>query len=217
MVLARAPSPLSFGSPKPSRITGLSIALLIHAAALLLLSLPGEIVVAPQLPPAEPMVAIPIMPVTPVKTFEVPDLPVPPQRQRQVATAPVQDARPVVDIAAIPLPVEQAPAFEPGPGERFEVSLPPAPAQVALRFAPPPPYPKPALRAGNEGTVTLRVLVGVDGSPRRVEVEQSSGYRALDRAAADQVLQRWRFAPATRGGQAVEAWALIPIDFHIPR
>jgi protein TonB len=79
---------------------------------------------------------------------------------------------------------------------------------------PPPTYPASARRRGEEGTVTLRVLVSAEGTPERVELERSSGSNALDLAALESVRQ-WRFAPARRGGAAHEAWVVVPIVFRL--
>jgi TonB family protein len=43
---------------------------------------------------------------------------------------------------------------------------------------------------------------------------QGSGARELDRAAVEAV-RRWRFAPATRGGQPVEGSVQVPITFNL--
>lgn len=72
-----------------------------------------------------------------------------------------------------------------------------------------------AARQHHEGTVILLILVGVDGSPKTVEVEKSSGYRELDRAAKEQVLRHWRFNPASKGGKKVEGYARVPITFNL--
>ncbi len=79
---------------------------------------------------------------------------------------------------------------------------------------PPPAYPAAARRNGEEGTVLLRVLVGRDGMPQKVEVDQSSRSRALDRAALDAV-KDWRFVPARRGVENVEAWVRVPVSFRL--
>jgi TonB family protein len=63
-----------------------------------------------------------------------------------------------------------------------------------------------------EGRVGLKILVRADGSVGGVEVTQSSGSPTLDAAAVREV-SRWKFAPATRDGQPIEAWALIPLLF----
>jgi periplasmic protein TonB len=80
---------------------------------------------------------------------------------------------------------------------------------------PPPSYPFRARRRGEQGTVTLHVLVAADGAVERVELAESSGFDALDRAALETVRSRWRFVPARRGGAAVESWVLVPIRFTL--
>jgi protein TonB len=78
-----------------------------------------------------------------------------------------------------------------------------------------PVYPAVARRRAEQGTVTVSVLVGADGSVERAEVEKSSGFDALDDAALETVRARWRFVPARRGGIAVESWVLVPIRFAL--
>jgi protein TonB len=79
---------------------------------------------------------------------------------------------------------------------------------------PAPAYPRAARRNGEQGTVTLRVLVSADGGPSRVEVERSSGSNALD-AAALEAVKNWRFAPATRAGEPVDGWVIVPVVFRL--
>lgn len=79
---------------------------------------------------------------------------------------------------------------------------------------PVPRYPLIARRNGEQGTVTLRVLVTREGVPSEVRVEKSSGSSHLDGAALDAV-RAWRFVPARRNGEAVEAWVLVPVVFKL--
>ena len=80
---------------------------------------------------------------------------------------------------------------------------------------PPPIYPAVARRREQQGTVTVKVLVGADGSVERAEIADSSGFDALDDAALDTVRSRWRFVPARHAGLAVESWVLVPIRFAL--
>ena len=80
---------------------------------------------------------------------------------------------------------------------------------------PPPFYPAIARRRAQQGTVTVRVLVGADGSVERAEISDSSGFDSLDDAALETVRSRWRFVPARHGGIAVESWVLVPIRFAL--
>ena len=76
--------------------------------------------------------------------------------------------------------------------------------------------PTPQLRVeAAQGRVTLRLLVRSDGSVAQVSVFESSGSQVLDEAAVKAAV-KWRFAPASRDGQPVESWAIIPIRFVIP-
>ena len=55
--------------------------------------------------------------------------------------------------------------------------------------------------------------VNIRGMPTEVTVEHSSGHEILDEAAVRTVQKRWRFVPATRNGQPIEGWALVPVNF----
>lgn len=65
-----------------------------------------------------------------------------------------------------------------------------------------------------EGRVVLRVLVLADGTVDRVEVAESSGHPALDRAAVE-AARSWQFRPAMRDGEPIAAWAVIPVRFML--
>lgn len=78
------------------------------------------------------------------------------------------------------------------------------------------PYPIIALRNHEQGTVTLRVLVGADGRPQQVEIDHTSGSHALDIAARDAV-RHWTFKPGMRNGVAYAAWAVVPVSFSFPQ
>jgi len=80
---------------------------------------------------------------------------------------------------------------------------------------PPPIYPAIARRHAQQGTVTLRVLVAIDGVVARAEIAESSGFDALDEAALETVRRRWRFVPARRSGLPVDSWVLVPIRFAL--
>ncbi len=77
-----------------------------------------------------------------------------------------------------------------------------------------PLYPAAARRLGEQGAVVVRVLVGVDGRVRRVELAATSGSPRLDEAAAAAVRQ-WRFEPAATAGGAVESWATLRVRFRL--
>ena len=60
----------------------------------------------------------------------------------------------------------------------------------------------------------LRVRVSADGQPAAVDLEKSSNFERLDEAAR-QVVARWRFVPAKRGEEAIEATVIVPIVFRL--
>lgn len=104
---------------------------------------------------------------------------------------------------------------ETSPPARVAVVAPTPPSFSASYLQNPAPrYPLAARRAGEQGTVTLKVLVTSEGLPRRVEIEKTSGSSRLDTAALDAV-KRWRFVPARRGATPIESWVLVPVVFRL--
>ena len=77
-----------------------------------------------------------------------------------------------------------------------------------------PTYPPAARRAGEEGTVRLRILVDERGIPRDIQIAQGSGFARLDQAAIDAV-RKWRFIAANSGSQAISAWTQVAITFRL--
>jgi protein TonB len=145
-------------------------------------------------------------PVTPV----APTTPVPVHRDVPPAIDQI-----VVDLGT--LPADDV-AMPPADAAVSDISPPAGPvAGVRLEYAkaPPPPYPRDALRAGLQGTVMLQVLVDVDGHPLEVEVRQSSGHRTLDAAARRHVLLHWTFRPAMVNGRPVQAVGIVPIAYSL--
>jgi len=94
------------------------------------------------------------------------------------------------------------------------VAVVPTASNAAYLSNPAPVYPLASRRAGEQGTVALRVRVSPDGLATRVVVERSSGSPHLD-AAAREAVKAWRFTPAHRGADAVESWMLVPIVFRL--
>jgi protein TonB len=76
----------------------------------------------------------------------------------------------------------------------------------------PPAYPEDAAMRGQEGTVVLRVHIDPQGNPRKIDVQTSSGYQSLDRAARVAVA-RWHFRPAQADGHGVESDMPIRLRF----
>jgi protein TonB len=223
MVRTQLPAP-SFAIDL-SRILALSAAIGLHLLAMLLLLIPLSHVAPPQAPAkAQPVwqqpIVVPITPPPPQPTVQPQKRPI---TQPRVPTAapvptPVQAAladaspMPVQDAIADPAAVAAEPSVPPTP-----VSMPVAGMQLQYLRAPAPPYPRDALRDGLQGSVLLRVLVGVDGQPLEVSIARSSGHRILDQAAREQVLKRWKFHAALQQGMPVQAYGLVPVNFSLGR
>lgn len=140
---------------------------------------------------------------TPVPPLDIPRQPV--ESLDTTSTPPIAPAGDVIGKAdPLPLPVDPP--------------LPPLPAlvepSVDQRYAADlqPMYPPAERRAGREGSVTIRVLIGVDG-----RVKEAQQVRATSddfwRATLDRALAKWRFKPGTRGGIPVEAWRTMTLRF----
>lgn len=153
--------------------------------------------------------ALPVPPAPPR-----PVVPKRPQTPAQVATTPTITAPSI--SAATPMPGDMP--SEEAEGEPTESAGIESGGEVGLlvRSAPPPRYPREAIRARLEGEVELLILVGVDGRPESVSISRSSGHAALDRAAREQVKRRWVFVPLQRNGVPVSSWARVPVRFSLP-
>jgi len=118
-------------------------------------------------------------------------------------------------FAVAPTRLPELPPAAPDPKAQLaSVQVTPPTFDAAYLSNPSPQYPQAARRAGEQGTVMLRVLVKRDGLPDRVEVEKSSGSTRLDAAARDTVWG-WRFVPARLGDDPIESWVLVPVVFRL--
>jgi protein TonB len=141
---------------------------------------------------------------------------------RSAIEVPVPEVS-IPDPAALAATVQLAPAAAAAAVE-VSTTVAPAPAQplTAPRFDaaylhnPAPQYPPEARRSREQGSVMLRVRVSHEGAAMEVSIEHSSGYPRLDESAMSAV-KRWRFVPARRGSDPVEAWVLVPVDFELRR
>lgn len=99
-----------------------------------------------------------------------------------------------------------------GPGSGI-TSSPAVPPRIIKSYQ--PTYPSAERNAGVEGTVSIRFLIGTDGSVEDVTVTSSSGNANLDNAAVA-ACRKWRFTAAKNSsGLPVRCYASIPIIFKI--
>jgi len=172
-----------------------------------------------------------IDPPLPLKDFRLRPPPPPidteiPKIEHVVKTAPKVEPTvldPIVHDATPTGPVfEPTPPVEPGTiaglgGTAVEpIKLPPViigpvrDPRYAANFQ--PDYPAIERRAGHEGRVVVRVLVGTDGRVKQVQKVSAASddfFEVTERRALD----KWRFKPGTRDGVPIEAWQTVSLSF----
>ena len=175
----------------------------------------------------------PPKPPEPVKPPEPPKPTPPPKTPQPVMTppltpqppAPATPEPPAVLAAPTAAPtapaVQAAPPAPPPPAPPAPPPPPAAPAKVEMPSSkadylhnPPPDYPRMSKRLGEQGKVVLKVLIGTDGAPQKVELVTSSGFERLDKSAMDAAM-RWRYVPGKRGGVPEAMWYQVPIQFTL--
>lgn len=65
-----------------------------------------------------------------------------------------------------------------------------------------------------EGTVSLKFLIGVDGKVMQADIEKSSGFVRLDEAARN-ALSKCQFRPGTVDGKPEQSWANIKYTWRL--
>jgi len=157
----------------------------------------------PPPPPSPPPKNLPPPPPTYVPPVEVPvNTPPPVNAIAAVSSKPQPEAPPS------PLPVvSNAPPVPPCPIARTA-------AVISASSCEKPAYPRASRSLEEEGTVTLKFLVGVDGKVKESAVEKPSGFTRLDDAAR-QGLSKCQFKPGTENCQPVEGWASIKYTWRL--
>jgi protein TonB len=149
-----------------------------------------------------------------------------PHQRMPITPDPVTVIQPVID----PLPTGHAPAVPLTPAETVGAGSgngngpalidPPAPPFVEASIDPAfardlqPPYPPDERRAGNEGRVVVRVLIGTDGRVDDIQPVSATSASFFE-ATRRQALGKWHFRAATRGGVAVESWRRMSVSFRM--
>jgi periplasmic protein TonB len=145
-------------------------------------------------------------------SFAAPPPPLPLSMVPPVDAPPVPPVPEYVPEPKKPDPLPAAlPQVQPTPRAIVKTGVRPDPRYArALQ----PDYPMSMRRAGIEGRVTVRVLIGTDGRVKDVALVQSPDpafYETTRRHALD----NWRFKPATVDGEAVEAWFQMNLVFKL--
>lgn len=175
--------------------------------------------------PDDPLTIYPVTPTPPPKPEPLPK----PEPQTRAKATPLID-KPIVTTPVAPdkpyFPPPDGPApTQPGAGDGAGTAAvidPPKPPPVITgieidpRYARDfqPMYPPAEQRAGRDGVVTLKVLVGTDGRVVRAE-QVTATSDEFWRVTLKQALSRWRFKPATRDGVAFEQWRTMTVRFRL--
>lgn len=126
------------------------------------------------------------------------------------ATAPTGTLDPEPTAPATPTPAPTAAQASTDTAAPAAIVMPSSSA--AYLNNPRPSYPSISRRMGEQGKVMLRVFVNAQGQPEQIQIQQSSGFDRLDKAAVDAV-RRWKFTPGSRNGVAEAMWNIVPINF----
>jgi periplasmic protein TonB len=111
-------------------------------------------------------------------------------------------------------PVAAPPPPAPKPVEKAVVKTPPSTVGRGARISQ-PEYPPASRRAGEAGTVTLKVFVLDSGRVGEVQVAKSSGFPKLDEAAVKEVQRNWRLVPGKEDGKPVSMWHTFQVTFKL--
>ena len=154
-----------------------------------------------------------------------PDIPPPPPPPppKNLPPPPPAYVPPVEVAVAAPTPVNAIAAVSNTP----QPVAPPSPMPVVVAAAPvvtaavisassceKPEYPSASKRLEEEGTVTLKFLVGADGKVIESAVEKSSGFRRLNEAARAG-LSKCQFKPGTIDGKPQQTWASMKYTWRL--
>ena len=214
----------SFGSGAGSdKLTKIAVVVALHAALgyafvngtmhRLVDSIPEVVNVTFVAPPPPPP------PVSQPKTVEV-------AQKAPSITPPPLPMLPVVVENAITPPPSQARVAEPAPAPAVAAPVAAAPAAPAAPAgprvisaveyirAPQPVYPSSSRRMGEQGVVTLRVLVNEKGYAEQALIQKSSGFSNLDEAGRIAVM-RALFKPYVEDGKAQPVYVVVPINFQM--
>ncbi|MGS0743454.1 energy transducer TonB [Glaciimonas sp. GG7] len=199
------------GKNPSKNVVGITVVVLLHVALLYALltglarkvvdviaqpvetKIVEEIKPPPPPPPDKPVPPPPKTVAPPPPFVPPPEVKVQPQQQTDVIAA-VTSVKPA--STELPTSVAQPSAAPPGP---------PTPAHTSARVAgncEKPEYPRASLRNEEQGTVLVKLSIGIDGSVTDAVVEKGSGSRDLDHAT----LKAWslcRFTPAMSDGKPV--------------
>ncbi len=163
------------------------------------------------------------------ETIELPpevEIPPPPETIQRPAMPVVAQTELEEDITIAPTTFDENPVDElPPPPANRAVGLGERPVFTPYTIAPSVQDPDRAARivqshypsmlreAGIGGTVVLWAFIDRNGIVKNTQVNRSSGYKTLDEAAQQAVME-FRFNPAVNRDEKVPVWVALPITFR---
>ena len=142
-----------------------------------------------------------------------PAVPVETESEDVPADITIEETDLVFDEALTDLPPPPLQAA-PGMGEEEPVEFWKVEQKPKLTKQVAPRYPEAARRAGLEGIVLVRILVGKDGKVKRGTVIKG---RAIFRAPALAAALQFEFSPALQNARPVPVWINMPLRFTLAR
>ncbi len=198
-----AASPYATRQRSPRKhLTGIGLVVLLHALLLWAISsgLARQVVRM-----TENTVEAVLMTEAPPPTPTPPPKTPPPKTPAPPPPAPTSTAPAITQPTA---PPAAAPAAPPTPAIRTGAVI-----QAGAHCAK-PDYPSASRRMEEEGTVTLKFLIGVDGKVIQADIEKTSGFNRLDEAARN-ALSKCQFRPGTVDGKPEQSWASIKYTWRL--
>lgn len=216
---AAAHSAVTYPGAHRFSVWGMACIVAVHAALLILLTSYK----APPQPMPAPTLMVHIVPAAQAPTARITPPQAPASTQQRPAQALPATRQPPTLLADQTAPTtaasEAAPATAPAATASHHAPVAPAsvtPARfdAAYLHNPAPLYPALSRRLGEEGKVLLHVHVDAGGRAQQIEIKHSSSWPRLDQSALEAVAH-WKFIPARRGDEPVDAWVLVPIVFNL--
>ncbi|BDU52311.1 energy transducer TonB [Limnohabitans sp. INBF002] len=195
--LAASPYAARQRSPR-KHLTGIALVVLLH---LLLLWAISSGLARKVVRMTENTVEAVLMSEAPPPPAPAPKTP-PPKTPAPPPPAPTSTAPAITQTATPPAAAPAAPAIRTG-----------AVIQPGAHCAK-PDYPSASRRMEEEGTVTLKFLIGVDGKVIQADIEKTSGFTRLDEAARN-ALSKCQFRPGTVDGKPEQSWASIKYTWRL--
>lgn len=155
------------------------------------------------------------------------EIPPPPQAISRPATPVIAEANIDEDITIAPTTFEDNPIEDlPPPPDEIQTDISAAPTFTPFTVAPElqnvsevqraltREYPTVLRDSGIGGRVLVWFFIDEEGRVQQTQINESSGYEALDQAALN-VAEIYRFSPAMNRENRVAVWVALPITFQV--